>query len=115
MASRKKDKAEATDQEFELIRRNLTKECLANEDYDSRVEIDRSEGRMVSIPETEWKNSVLQNYFVMYLFNLGLEFFPEYSKAKESAEQAYQMTFRIAGRTKDRLEKKFDSAAKDKE
>ena len=39
---------------------------------------------------------------------LGLAFFPEYEKAKESALKAYEMTFNIAERTKDKLEKKSE-------
>lgn len=92
--------------EIEVLTKNLTKEYASNSDYETEADLQRNDKRLVSIPEIEWKNSVLQGYFLAYLFNLGLEFFPEYDKAKESAIKAYEMTFNIANRTKDKLEKK---------
>ena len=63
--------------ELELLGKNLTKDIGSNEAYETRVDLDRQEGKLVGIPEIEYKNSILLNYFVNYLFNLGLEFFPE--------------------------------------
>lgn len=94
--------------ELELLGKNLTKDIGSNEVYETRVDLDRQEGKLVGIPEIEYKNSILLNYFVNYLFNLGLEFFPEYENAKANALKAYEMTFSIAARTKDKLEKKSE-------
>ena len=94
--------------EIEMLEKNLTKECGSNEEYESLVDKQRADGRLVAVPEIEWKNGILLTYFVNYLFNLGLAFFPEYEKAKESALKAYEMTFNIAERTKDKLEKKSE-------
>ena len=94
--------------ELEMLSKNLTKEYAANSDYETEADLQRKDSRVVAIPEIEWKNSILQGYFLAYLFNLGLEFFPEYEKAKESALKAYEMTFNIANRTKDKLEKKSE-------
>ena len=94
--------------DIEMLSKNLTKEIGTNEDYETRVDLDRQNGRLVAIPEIEYRNSILLNYFVNYLFNLGLSFFPEYEKAKDSAIKAYEMTFNIAERTKDKLEKKSE-------
>lgn len=94
--------------DLEMLSKNLTKEIASNGDYETRVDLDRQNGRLVGIPEIEYRNSILLNYFVNYLFNLGLEFFPEYENAKASALKAYEMTFSIAERTKDKLEKKSE-------
>ena len=98
--------------EIEVLAKNLTKEYASNSDYETEADLQRNDKRLVSIPEIEWKNSVLQGYFLAYLLNLGLEFFPEYDKAKESAIKAYEMTFNIANRTKDKLEKKSKEKSK---
>ena len=86
--------------EIEMLEKNLTKDCGSNEDYESLVDKQRADGRLVAVPEIEWKNGILLTYFVNYLFNLGLAFFPEY--------EAYEMTFNIAERTKDKHEKKSE-------
>ena len=98
--------------ELEVLAKNLTKEYGSNAEYETAVDMQRNDKKVVVIPEIEWKNSILQNYFLAYLFNLGLEFFPEYEKAKESALKAYEMTFNIANRTKDKLEKKSEEQSK---
>ena len=98
--------------ELEMLSKNLTKEYAANSDYETEADLQRKDSRVVAIPEIEWKNSILQGYFLAYLFNLGLEFFPEYEKAKKSALKAYEMTFNIANRTKDKLEKKSEEKSK---
>lgn len=97
--------------ELEMLEKNLTTECASNEEYESLLDKQRADRKMVAVPEIEWKNSILLSYFVTYLFNLGLAFFPEYSKAKESALKAYEMTFNIAERTKDKLEKKSEETS----
>ncbi len=98
--------------ELKMLSKNLTKEYESNSDYETKADLQRKEGPFVTIPEVEWKNSILQGYFLAYLFNLGLEFFPEYEKAKESAIKAYEMTFNIAERTKSKLEKKSEEKSK---
>ena len=98
--------------ELQVLTKNLTKEYGSNTEYETEIDVQRNDNKVVVIPEIEWKNSILQNYFLAYLFNLGLEFFPEYEKAKENAVKAYEMTFNIASRTKDKLEKKSKEKSK---
>lgn len=98
--------------ELEMLSKNLTKDYASNSEYETEADIQRNDHRLVSIPEIEWKNNILQGYFLAYLFELGLEFFPEIERARQSAMKAYEMTFNIANRTKDKLEKKSEEKSR---
>lgn len=87
-----------------LLKRNITPDTNKDEFY-AQVDDDYTNGNLVSISITEYKNMLFQDFFIQRLISNGLRFWPMYEQSKEDAVKLYTITANVAKKTTKKLGK----------
>lgn len=92
--------------ETEVLIKNITKERFNNEAYENAITDDYANKRTILISETEYRNAVLEGYFVSELIKHFITLWPSYEDSKQAAIKQYEMTFNIVNRVMSQVNEK---------